>query len=283
MEDSTKVEFKVGINDSVKASLIGKFVLERKMDPRKRQKFRLSNLTSEIPFNSKTPGKRIYFADTYGNPVNSLYIDRVKTYFNPDENPVDKINIVSLMNHSDVRIGSMSNEEHQKLVNAKIKKSNPRYVLTNIDKVKDVKHEDQRSTVKAMSLIYDNEYTSKQLVYLCSLFNLPYSLQETFENAKRTNLESRLLKWVQQDVENAKKLINKIDDITTAEDSWYYDQLIKYGIIHNKDGYYKVADSHKPIGIDKESVIKYLQTEKEAYDMLKVQVQNFIKQETQNL
>lgn len=280
MSDSTKKEFKIGINDSINVSLIGKFVLERKIEERKRQKFRLANLTSEVPFNSKD---RFYFYDNYGNPVNSLYIDRIKTVFSPDDNSVDKSNLISLMTHSDVRIQSMTDEEHQKLVKAKLKKSNPRYLLTNIDKVKDAKHEDQRSTVKAMSLIYDNNYTSKQLVYFCSLFNLPYSLEETFENAKKTNLESRLISWVQKDVGNATKLISKIDDLTTAEDSWYYDQLMKYGIVHNNDGYYKIADSHKPIGIDKESVVKYLQTEKEAYDMLKVQVQNFIKQEQNNL
>lgn len=277
MKDTTKEVFKVSPTKEIATSIVGNFVLERKISDSKRQKFRLSNLTSEVPF-GKTIKERFYFFDGNGQAVNSFMIDKVKMYLYPDTSQVDRLNLLSLMKHTDVRIGSMTDDEHKQLVKAKLKNSNPKYVLINIDAVKNEAYEAEKVIALASNKIYTCGYNSKQLGSICALFGVPYSIEESQESSKVPALEQRLVKWSKISKENAQKVIDKLEDLTIAEYFFYFDQLVRFEILKEEHGFYRLSDSSQPIGINKEQVIKFLQENPEKYNMLKFEVQEYYKQ-----
>lgn len=266
---------------NVTVTATGKFELEKRISSSKLQKFVLTNILSEVPFGQDS-SKRQYFYTENGQAINSLYIHKIKTYFDPDKNNMDLKNVLTLINHRDVRIASMSDAEHSQLVKLKLKKSNPNYVLTNIDFVVDQKHNLTKLKVKAMHIIFTSEYTSKQLCFICAHFNIPYSLEESMEESKRDALERKLKSWLDRDDDNSRLLIEKIDSITEMEDAFYFDQFLSYGFIVFENSFYRMNNDTVPIGLNRESVIAYFRTHKENYDYLKMEVAKVLKEEKKN-
>lgn len=277
---SNKV-FKVLGNKEHKIDIAGKFALEFNIDPNKRKKFRLTNLLSEIPTNSKDQ-ERNFFVDINNRKILSYYVSKLKTVLDPDRSVVDSHNISVLIDHSDVRIDSMTPEEHQSLVQRGIKRSNPRFTLYSLDKRKNESLSAEKLIVKAQSLIFDSKYSSKQLCYLCATFEIPYRLEESMEGAKRDSLEDKLSKFIKASSSNAEKLINQVEDLKQAENIFYLDQMLRLELLIQKDGFYKLSSDPKPIGIDRKTVFAYFENNIENFNYLKSEVQRLLKEEVEN-
>ena len=277
MSNNTRV-FNTGRGQAIKVDATGKFLLEKKIAASKRQKFTLTNIVAEVPY-GKTKESKDFFYTSDLSPLNSLYIDKIKTTFEPDKSLADAKNVLALIGHRDVRVAEMSDEQHSQLVRLKLKKSNPKFILTNIDKVRDEKHQATKEKVQALSLIYNKTYSAKQLSYICSEFNIPYKIEETFEDAKRDALEIKIEKWLDKSDKNPGLLIAKIENLSEMEDSFYFDQFERLGLIVFSDGYYRLASDKKPIGMNRDHVIDYNRTNVQDYNYLKEQALNLLKQE----
>jgi hypothetical protein len=264
----------------IKVAVSGKFALDRNLqDAKKRNKFRFTNLQSEVPVGSKD---RVYFLNNNSELVATYYIDKLRIIFKPDESDIDQHNVMALINHSDVRIESMSSEEHNELVQKGLKRSNPRFILTNLDKKKDLKLSAEKTLVKAQALVFNDKYNSKQLCKLCAMLEIPYSIEETFEKARRGALEQKLSNFVKYSTANAEYLIEIFERIADQELHYYLNLFIKYELITTDNGFYKMKGEHIPIGIDKATVFKYFEENKEKFDYLKSLVDKSIKEEYSN-
>ena len=268
--------FQLRSGKSLTVNATGKFLLEKKISESKRKNFVMTNILSEIP-NGKTMEQRNYFYTDTGIPINSLYISRVQTYFEPDKNPYDAKNVLSLVEHSDVRVSSMTDEEHQDLVRQGLKISNPKFILTNIDYVRNIEHEKNKSRIQALNLIYTSQYSALQLGYICSDLNIPYNIKETFNESRKSALEMNIQRWIDLSDDNPNILIKKLKDLNALEDSFYFDHMVRYEIITHDGGFYKIKS--KPIGTDRESSVKYLRLNVEEYNYLKKEVNSIIKLE----
>lgn len=263
-------------SDRLKVSLSGRFVLEKKINPSKIKKFHVTNIPSEVPYGKS---EREYFKNDIGQPLKSLLINKIFTHFDPDRNVNDLHNVKVLMNHSNVRIESMTAEEHRKLFKENLKVSNPQWILKNIDKAQDEEFERENLIYKVQNMIRnDGQFSSKQLNFICSALDIPYSIKETFEDSKKNALIRKISKW-SNNFDNAKKLEALLEDINEAEYIFYINNLMRFELIVNKGGLYKFHNDPKPIGASQGQIIDYFKENREIYDFWKVEVVKLIKQE----
>ena len=266
--------FQLRSGETLTVAATGTFLLEKKISEKKKKSFVMTNLLSEIP-QGKDASQRNYFYTDNGTAVNSLYVSRIQTYFKPDENPYEAKNVLALIEHSDVRVASMTDEEHADLVRDQKKISNPKFILTNIDLVRDEEHERMKERVKALNLIFSSDLSAIKLAHICSDLNIAYNIKETFKDAKKAALENKIQRWIELDPKNPNILINKIENLAALEDSFYFDHMVRFGLITNDGGFYKI--NAKPIGTNRDNSISYLRMNVEEYNFLKVEVNKLFK------
>ena len=112
----------------------GRFKLEVKTNIKK---FSLTNINSFVPVGKGVADKMKFLTES--GETDTLFIDRVSLLFDPNK-IYDNHNIRTLIQHPNVYIGGMSSEEHMKLVRDGYKVDNPKFTITNVDKVDDDKH-----------------------------------------------------------------------------------------------------------------------------------------------
>lgn len=249
-------------------STIGRFRLDYTGN---KKRLTLTNLFSFVPY-GKSPEDRVYFSSPTG-PVDHYFIDRPSLSFKPDENEIDRQNVSVLIQHYDVRIAQMPIEDHQKLVKLKLKNSNPKFVLTNIDKVDDDTFDRENELILARALLRTkdkNVISKKKLLWLCSKFGI--SFRSDILDSERYNqflirqMDNFLMKG-NQNYTNSKDAIvafnESLNDIKRTEYIYYLNEFKNLEIIKDIGGIYKVGE--RPVGADYDSIIKYYEQEQELY------------------
>lgn len=251
---------KIGSNN---ISVMGRFSLEVLRD---KEKFRLTNINSFVP-QGKTIEEKVNFKNSSGL-IDYVMIDKLVSFFEPEKSETDYHNICVLIQHPDVRIAHMSEEEHRALVKKGLKKSNPGFKLTNIDYFEDIKHQKSVNLLKARNKIYtDEKLTKKVLIYICSNLGIPYRTEITNEKNLITFLQKQIDKFIQRKEENIVEFEKILNNINYAEKIYYINELIALEVIKDIGGIYKVKDI--PVGPDIKSIISYFDSNPESYVIYK--------------
>lgn len=230
----------------------GRFRLDVLRDPKK---FSMTNILSFVP-NGKTAADRMKFKTESSGEVDSLFINRHSILFDP-EKEVDAHNIGVFIQHPDVKIGGMTDEDHQKLVDKRLKKSKCTFVITNVDKVEIKKYNDEVSILKVRGKLYndDKPIDVEKLLWICSNFGIPYFSNVTDKVKYANEITRKVDKYIMTGPEQAEKVDKALTDMKRTEMVFYINELINLQIINNFGGIFKIED--RPIGSTIDHIINF--------------------------
>lgn len=248
-------------------SVIGNFQLKYNGDAKR---FRMTNINSFVP-----PGKSIedkLAFKTQQGLVESLIISKLILSFKPDVNPDDLHNVNVLIQHRDVKIDGMTKEEHEELVRMGLKKSNPKFTLTNIDKVDDEAFEKEVELIELKAILYSrkNPLSKEKLIYIASNFGIPYKNQFTNEERLIRFLQKRIDQKLQSDKGVRASFSELIDNIKLTEMIYYLNEFEEAGIVSYVGGIYKVKNI--PVGANKEKLVDYFETNPTDFNIFKEEI-----------
>ncbi len=235
--------------------VIGRFQLKVNRSPKK---FRLTNINAFVPFGKSRESKMQFL--TNAGLVDSLIVDKLIVTLNPDRNELDYHNVTTFIQHPDVRLDGFSEDEHRELVRLGLKKSNPKFTLTNIDKVADDAFEAEVKLIQLRSKLFstDKPLTIEMLVHLCSNFGISYRSEINDADRYRRSLLKKLDSFIQVNSDNRASFVEKIDNMKLTEMIYYINEFEEIGIIKLQSGIYKIQD--RPIGADKGKLIQYFES-----------------------
>lgn len=259
---------KIALIGDKEISTIGRFRLDYTGN---KKRFTLTNLFSFVPY-GKRPEDRIYFQSPTGL-VDHFFIDKPSISFKPDENEIDRLNVSVLIQHYDVKIAQMSHKDHDKLVKLKLKNSNPKFILTNIDKVEDDTFDRENELILARAKLRasDSHALSKQkLIWLCSKFGISFRsdiLDSTrYKQFLIRQLDGFLMKGNHL-MNSSKQAIEAFNDslanIKRTEYVFYLNEFKNIEIIKDIGGMYKIGE--RPVGADYDALINYYEQNQELY------------------
>lgn len=260
-------------------STIGKFRLDYTGD---KKRLTLTNLFSFVPY-GKTQKDRIHFHSPTGL-IDHLFIDRPSMSFKPDENEIDRLNVSVLIQHHDVRIAQMSMEDHQKLVKLKLKNSNPRFILTNVDRVEDDSYDREGELILARATLRskDKAISKKKLIWLCSKFGISFRSEITDTERYMQFLVRQMDNFLQRGNEHYPKsqqaivaFNDSLMNIKRTEYIYYLNELKNIEVIKDIGGIFKIGE--KPIGADYDALINYYEQNQDLFLQHKQLVLNTIK------
>jgi hypothetical protein len=247
--------------------LVGRFQLRVRTDE---AKFRMTNIDAFIPV-GKTIQDRIQFMSKSGM-INSLFITKVRTIFDPDKSDIDAHNVDVFIRHPNVKIVGLTEQEDKQLIKDGLKNSNPKFELINIDKVADEKHDDDIKLLQLRSKIYDekNPLSKEQCIWLASTFGIPYRTAIQDEVRYKNHLQRELDKFIQRDKNNRVAFVEALDNLKLTEMKYYLNEFENSGHISEMGGIYKLGA--KPIGSSINSVISYFENNPSEFQMLKEEI-----------
>ena len=245
-------------NSSV--STIGRFKLDVNRD---KNKFAITNINSFVP-KGKTAQDRMKFLTPSG-AVDALIIHKISTTFKPDSSEIDKHNIEVLIQHHDVMLAGMTQKEYAELVRLGYKKSNPKFTLTNLDRVETESFDNEVELIQARALLYSAEkpISKERLVWLSSNFGIPYRSQITDEKRYKIQLSKGIDAFIQRSKENRNAFLKAMKDIRTTEMIFYINELKNLEVIVDIGGLYKVGD--RPIGATDDHIINFYDENNELF------------------
>lgn len=234
--------------------VIGRFQLKVNRDPKK---FKITNINSFVPF-GKTNEDRMKFMGKSGL-VDSLIVDKLIVLLNPDRNQVDLHNVTAFIQHPDVRLDGFSEDEHNELVRLNLKKSNPKFILTNIDKVSDEAFDKEMKLIELRAKLFSQSkpLTIEMLVHLCSSFGISYKSDINDAERYRKFLLKKIDSFIQVAEENRGAFTAAVDNMKLTEMIYYINEFEEIGIIKQQSGIYKIQD--RPIGADRAKIIQYFE------------------------
>lgn len=254
-----KNTLKIGKND---VSSTGRFQLKVNVgDPKK---FRLTNINAFVPFGKSIEDKKLFM--NASGFVETLIIDKIIISFNPDKSEVDRHNIETFLQHPDVKIGGYTDEQHAELVRLGIKKSNPRFTVTNIDKVADDKFESTSNLIVARAKLYDkkNPISKEKLVWLASSLGVPYRTEITDEQQYIKFLIKQLDASLQSSDELREKFEKALENIAITEFTFYINEMLNIGIIVDYAGIYKIKE--QPVGSSLKGIMNFFESNQDVYN-----------------
>lgn len=248
----------VKLGPKANVSLDGRFTLKVNRNP---QKFSMTNINSFVP-KGKTHQQRMKFMTSNGE-VDSLFITKILTTFDPQENEIDKHNVTTLIQHYDVKVIGMTDKEWAELVSLGIKKANPTFTLTNIDRVQTVEFDKEVELIAARGILYSKSdpLSLERLKFLCGALGIPYRSKTTDTKRYRIELIKKLDKYIQnetlnhQNKSNLERFVTFVEDVQKTEYLYYISELKALEIITDIGGIWKIGI--KPIGPDDDSLIDY--------------------------
>jgi hypothetical protein len=240
--------------------LAGRFRLDVNRDPKK---FHITNINSFVPY-GKGPESRMKFM-TQSGAVDSLIISQISTAFKPDDNDIDNHNIQLLIQHPDVMIKGLSDAEYKELVRLNLKKHNPKFTLTNIDRVETDSYDREVKLIQARAILYSLEkpISKERLVWLCSNFGIPYRSQTTNPERYKIELTKAIDKFIQRSETNIEVFVTAIKEIKITEIKFYINELKNLGRITDIGGIFKVGE--RPVGATDEHIINFYEGNQELY------------------
>ena len=258
---------------NLKVETIGRWKLEVRKDPKK---FRLTNVPSYVP-NGGDIEDIVRYRTPQGREVESLILDKIITFFKPDESKADKHNVTALIRNPKVKIGGISNEEWKELVRAGVKAPKPEFVLTNIDKMSLDAADAEADLVEARAVLLSkrNPISTEKLEWLCVYFGLAYAQETKIREPERYRvaLRNKLDQFIQdpnprvKGLSNLDRFMDAMDNIKKVESIYYVREMINADLVTQFGGIYKVGN--EPVGQDEDDVIKWFSQNQEIFDKLK--------------
>lgn len=244
--------------------VIGRFQLKVNRDP---VRFKITNINSFVP-SGKTNEDRMKFMSRSGL-VDSLIIDKLVVSFNPDRNEIDLHNITAFINHPDVKLDGFSDQEHMELVRMNLKKSNPKFTLTNIDRVSDEKFDEEVKLIQLRGKLFSvtNPLTIEMLVHLCSSFGIAYKTDISDAERYRKFLLKKIDSYIQVNSENRTAFVDAVDNMKLTEMVYYINEFEAAGIVSYQSGIYKIQDT--PVGASRAKLIQYFEQNPSAFQEFK--------------
>ena len=254
-----KNTLKIGKND---VSSTGRFQLKVNVgDPKK---FSLTNINSFVPFGKSIDDKKYFM--TASGLVDTLIIDKLIISFNPDKSEVDRHNVEVFLQHPNVRIGGYTEEQHAELVRLRIKNSNPKFTITNIDKVADDKFESTSNLIVARAKLYDKKspISKEKLIWLASSLGVPYRTEITEETQYIKFLIKQLDASIQSSETLREKFETALENITITEFTFYINEMMNIGIIVDYAGIYKIKE--QPVGSSLKGIMNFFESNQDVYN-----------------
>lgn len=248
----------------------GRFKLTLNRDAKK---FHATNINSFIPYGKGTEDI-VQFRNQRGS-VDFLLITKLITTFDPDKNAIDAENVKVLIQHPNVRLGDMSDKEHESLVKSFLKIDNPEYVLVNVDKQSIDVHNEARDMIDIQFLIMgtNTKLTKKKLMYISSSLNLPTRTEIQDEERYVVQLQKTLISHLTVNKDDRIKFMFFYEKIAEAETLYFIEEMITMNLIEEFGGMYKIGV--KPVGMSIQQIKEYFISQPEEYEMLKLEVQKF--------
>jgi hypothetical protein len=245
---------------NLSVSTIGRFKFAVNRDAKK---FTLTNINAFVPF-GKGPESKMLFKTEAGD-VDSLLISKVSVGLRPDESVLDHHNVQVFIQHPDVRIGGMSDADHKKLVDLRIKSPKSKFMITNMDKVQTDNYDVKIKLIEARAVLFSTEksISKEKLIWLCSSFGIVYRNNILDEKRYKIILKESIDMFIQREVKNIKLFTDAINNINETEMKFYIRELINMERIVDIGGIYKIGD--RPVGASIDHIINYYDENKELY------------------
>ena len=229
------------------------------------KKSKLTNIDSFVPIGKKQED-RLRFLSENGE-IDTLFIGAPIVIFKPDESEIDRHNVKVLIQHFDVFLPDVPEAEWQKMVQKKIKKSNPKFSLVNVDKKNIEKFENEQILVKTRASLYNDSMTLERLKWLCSVLGVGYRSSTTDTERLKVEYITKLDKFLQYSKENIAKFNEFVNNIKRTEGLYYINLFMEKGLVKEFGSIYKVGDV--PVGSNKDEVIQYFQENIELFQNYK--------------
>lgn len=235
------------------------------------KKFRVTNISGFVPKGQKID-KAVKLLDPSGKEVDTLLIDKIKTTFYPDDNEIDAHNIMAFIQHPDVFLEGMPEEQWKLLIEKQEKKKDCSFTLVNIDKLESIDFDKETELLEARNILYSRKtpLQKERLVWLCSALNIPYASKITDTEKYRQQLIKKLDNFIQNETEkenektNLQRFVFLVDNIKTTEYLYYINNLKELDVIVNYSGVYKVGD--KPVGASVDDIIEFYESNPEVFN-----------------
>lgn len=253
-----------------KVSMHGKFRLTCNKPA---NKLFLTNINADIP-QGKTINEKDYFYDVNG-PINFLLIQKTETFFNPDYNDVDALNVAALIRHKNVRLEDMSEAEHMALAKKGLKKENPEFSILNLDKSVMDKHNESVEMIEIKYLITKKKepLTKRKLMYITSALGLSTNSEIQDEVRYTAYLQKQLIDFLESNKAKREQFMLYYEKIAEAEIIYFINQFIEHDIVKDFGGMYKIQD--KPVGFSIQNVKEWFQSNEDEYNVYKMQINEF--------
>lgn len=248
--------------------VIGRFQL--KLNTSEPKKFRMTNILSFIPAGKTMEDKKMFLSAS--GSVEGLFIENIVTNFNPDKSDIDAHNVAVLIEHPNVRLAGVSEEEHQKWVKSGVKESNPKWTLTNLDKLDNENYNKEVELIELRYKLYSREkpLAKEQLIWLASSFGIQYKTAITEPERYKQYLQKQIDQALQRDAQKRTDFLEALNNIKLTEMKYYIKEFEDLGFITCNSGFYKME--HRPIGASLSSVIQYFENNPSEFNMMKEQV-----------
>ena len=239
---------------NVDVEITGKFQFSLS-DKNSMKKTKLTNIDSFVPI-GKTQADRLRFLSESGE-VDTLFIGKPIVILDPDKSVIDKHNVKVLIQHFDVFLPDVPEAEWKKMVDKKIKKSNPKFTLINVDKKKTEAFENEQNLIKTRATLYQDTMSLERLKWLCSTLGIGYRSATVDPERLKIEYISKLDKYLQSSKENIKKFNEYVANIKRTESLYFINLFMEKGLVKEFGSIYKVGDV--PVGSNKDEVIQYFQ------------------------
>lgn len=248
-------------------SVTGRFLLKVNADAKK---FRITNINSFVPQGKTVEDKQLFL--TAAGLVDALIIDKLSVLFDPDRNDIDAHNVGVLIQHPDVKIIGFNDEDHKELVRQNLKKSNPRFTITNVDKLEDEKFTEEVKLINLRAKLFSetNPLSKEMLVWLASNFGIAYKSEITDPVRYRQFIVKRIDSYIQANADNRDKFVSAIDNMKMTEMVYYVNEFKELGIVSEQSGIFKIGD--RPIGASLGKIIDYFEQNPDVFNIHKEQV-----------
>lgn len=253
-----------------KVSMHGKFKLTCKKPA---NKFTLTNINAHAPYGKGMAEMDHFYDQTGKRPF--LFIDKIITVYDPDNNDIDAKNVAALIRNENVRLEDMTDAEHDLLVQKGLKKPNPEFTLLNVDKAIVDKHEEDVEMIEIKYLITKKKdaLSKKKLMYITSALGLPTKSMIEDEVRYMAHLQGQLMRFLESNKDRRADFLFYYEKIEETEIVYYINQFIELGFVQDFGGIFKVED--KPVGFKKSDVKDYFAANEDDYAKFKFKVDEY--------
>ncbi len=234
------------------------------------------------PYQDPFTRKTIYPLDVNNNSMQiGFFVDSIVNYLMPDqiENNAHYNLVMFMLGHPNVRVENIP-------INStfgKSKKSNPEFVLVNLDYAKDEEISNQEVIDRVIGLLSldsgVNALSATRLQYVLAQLNEAFIDRRYITNPSKlkTVLRTRVKDFVRKSVANANKVQGIIDNIDQAKRTYLVKYLINLNIIEFASGSFRLEG--RSLGHSDQAVVTFIEQHPEIQAKFEQLLSDHLKQE----